>query len=208
MLTVKVNGRTEDNHEVHAPPITNQEECDMTTHKQMSRTRKLAMAGILPIAALSLAGCNSTSGTEEGAAVEDVVEEDAVEDEPVAEDDAAVEPYDGVYDTAFYEDYDSYVGEEVTLSADVNEIVSEKSFTIAGTDDTTVEALLVLADGQMEEVTPGLTVSVTGTVMESFDLPTVEEETGLDLEDDAFTDFDGENYVVAESVDTSVDADS
>ncbi|MDF9277688.1 hypothetical protein P4U43_07795 [Arthrobacter sp. EH-1B-1] len=173
----------------------------MTTHKQMSRTRKLAMAGILPIAALSLAGCNSTSGTEEGADVEDVVEEDDAVD-------AESGPYDGVYDTDFYEAYDSYVGEEVTLSADVNEIVSEKSFTIAGTDDTTVEALLVLADGQMEEVTPGLTVSVTGTVMESFDLPTVEEETGLDLDDEAFVDFDGENYVVAESVDTSVDADS
>lgn len=190
----------------------------MTTHKQMSRTRKLAMAGILPIAALSLAGCNSTSGTEEGAAVEDVVEDEgaaveedeaAVEEETAAEDEgAAVEPYDGVYDTAFYEDYDSYVGETVTLSADVNEIVSDRSFTIAGTDDTTVEALLVLADGQMEEVTPGLTVSVTGTVMESFDLPTVEEETGLDLDDEAFTDFDGEKYVVAENVDTSVDADS
>ena len=116
----------------------------MTTHKQMSRTRKLAMAGILPIAALSLAGCNSTSGTEEGADVEDVVEEeDAV--------DAESGPYDGVYDTDFYEAYDSYVGEEVTLSADVNEIVSEKSFTIAGTDDTTVEALLVIAEGEMEE---------------------------------------------------------
>lgn len=173
----------------------------MTTPKQMSRTRKLAMAGILPIAALSLAGCNSTSGTEAGADVEDVVEEDDAVD-------AESGPYDGAYDTDFYEAYDSYVGEEVTLSADVNEIVSEKSFTIAGTDDTTVEALLVIADGQMEEVTPGLTVSVTGTVMESFDLPTVEEETGLDLEDEAFTDFDGENYIVAENVDTSVDADS
>lgn len=181
----------------------------MTTHKQMSRTRKLAMAGILPIAALSLAGCNSTSGTEEGADVEDVVEEEPVADASEAVDEgAAAEPYEGAYDTTFYENYDSYVGEEVTLSADVNEIVSDKSFTIAGTDDTTVEALLVLADGQMEEVTPGLTVSVTGTVMESFDLPTVEEETGLDLDDESFTDFDGENYVVAESVDTSVDADS
>lgn len=175
----------------------------MTTHTQMSRTRKLAMAGILPIAALSLAGCNSTSGTETGADVEDVVEEEAAADE-----DTAVEPYDGAYDTGFYEEYDSYVGEEVTLSADVNEIVSDKSFTIAGTDDTTVDALLVIAEGEMQEVTPGLTVSVTGTVMESFDLPTVEEDTGLDLEDDAFADWDGENYIVAETVDTSVDADS
>ncbi|NJC24014.1 putative small secreted protein [Arthrobacter pigmenti] len=173
----------------------------MTTHTYMSRTRKLAMAGILPIAALSLAGCNSTSGTETGADVEDIAEEDAAVD-------AESGPYDGVYDTDFYENYDSYVNEEVTLSADVNEIVSDTSFTIAGTDDTTVEALLVVAQGEMEEVTPGLTVSVTGTVYESFDLPTVEDETGLDLEDEAFADWDGENYIVAQSVDTSVDADS
>ncbi|NJC21613.1 hypothetical protein BJ994_000689 [Arthrobacter pigmenti] len=169
----------------------------MNTRKHMSRTRTLALAGIIPLATLSLVGCNSTSGTEEGADVEDVVDED----EEVA-------PYNGALDSEFYDAYSSYIGEEVTVSADVNEIVSDTSFTIAGTDDTTVEALLVVTEGEMTEVEPGLTVSVTGTVMESFDLPTVEEETGLDLEDDAYADYDGENYIVASEVDTSVDADS
>lgn len=169
----------------------------MTTRKHMSRTRTLALAGLIPLATFSLAGCNSTSGSEEGAAVEDVVEEDG-----------ETAPYSGALDSEFYDAYQSYIGEEVTVSADVNEIVSDTSFTIAGTDDTTVEALLIVAESEMAEVEPGLAVSVTGTVMESFDLPTVEEETGLDLEEDAYADYDGENYIVASEVGTSVDANS
>lgn len=169
--------------------------------------RKMAVAGILPFAAVGLVGCNSTSGTEEGADVEDVVEEEAPAEEAPAEDMAAG-PYDGVYDQTFYDEMDSYVGEEVILSADVNEIISPTSFTIAGTDDTTVEALLVVSAEEMSEVTPGLTVEVTGIVQEAFDLPTVEEELGIDLDDAAFEDWDGEPYVEATAIDTSVDADS
>ncbi|GAA2176986.1 hypothetical protein GCM10009784_25810 [Arthrobacter parietis] len=162
----------------------------MNTRKHMSRTRTLALAGILPLAALGLTGCNGTSGSEEGADVEDVVEEDN-----------ETAPYNGALDSEFYDAYQSYIGEEVTVSADVNEIVSDTSFTIAGTDDTTVEALLVVLEEGTVEVEPGAAVSVTGTVMESFDLPTVEDDTGLDLEEDAYADYDGENYIVASEVD-------
>lgn len=169
----------------------------MNTRKHLLRTRTLALAGIIPLAGLSLVGCSGTSGSEEGADVEDVVEEDS-----------ETAPYNGALDSEFYDAYQSYLGEEVTVSADVNEVVSETSFTIAGTDDTTVEALLVVAEGEMAEVEPGLAVSVTGTVMESFDLPTVEEDTGLDLEEDAYADYDGENYIVASAVDPLEDAES
>ncbi|WP_422391886.1 hypothetical protein [Arthrobacter sp. N1] len=164
--------------------------------------KRLAALSIAPMAAFGLVGCNSTSGTEEGADVEDIVEEEPVVDE------ADTGPYDGVYDQGFYDDVDTYVGEEVTVSADVNEILTPMSFTIAGTDDTTVDALLVLHDTELPEVTPGLTVGVTGTVQEAFDLPTVEEEMGVDLDDAAFEDWDGEPYIEATSVDTSLDADS
>ena len=164
--------------------------------------KRLAALSIAPMAVVGLVGCNSTSGTETGADVEDIVEE-----EPVVEDSDAG-PYDGVYDQGFYDDVDTYVGEEVTVSADVNEILTPMSFTIAGTDDTTVDALLILHDTELPEVTPGLTVGVTGTVQKAFDLPTVEEEMGVDLDDAAFEDWDGEPYIEATSVDTSLDADS
>ncbi|WP_159617248.1 hypothetical protein [Arthrobacter zhaoguopingii] len=172
----------------------------MTKNRWMKRA---AAMSLLPMTALGVVGC-STSGTEEGADVEDVVDEEVDAGDPAAE----TGPYDGVYDSAFYDEMDSYVGEEVTLSADVNEVMSPMSFTIAGTDDTTVEALLVVHDKEMPEVKPELTVSVTGIVHEAFDLPTVEEEMGIDLDDEAFEDWDGEPYVEATSVDTSVVADS
>lgn len=177
----------------------------MTTEHKHTWLRRTAVASILPFAALGLTGCD-TSGTEEGADVEDVVEEDA--DAGAAVEEETVEPYDGLYDQAFYDEKDTYIGEEVILSADVNEIVSPSSFTIAGTDDTTVEPLLVVSAEEMSEVEPGLTVEVTGIVHEAFDLPTVEEEMDLELEDETFEDWDGQSYVEATNVDTSVAADS
>ncbi|WP_159616395.1 hypothetical protein [Arthrobacter zhaoguopingii] len=173
----------------------------------MTRKRwamRAAAMSMLPITALGLVGCDSTAGTEEGADVEDIVDEEADGTEAPG----GVEPYNGVYDSTFFDDRESYVGEEVTLSADVNEVMSPMSFTIAGTDDTTVEALLVVHDMELPEVAPELTVSVTGVVREAFDLPTVEEEMGIDLDDEAFEDWDGEPYVEAKSVDTAVPADS
>jgi hypothetical protein len=172
----------------------------------MSRTTRLGTVGALSLAALGLAGCG-TSGPETGTDVEDVQEENVVE-EPTAEE-TAVEGtiYDGVYDRDFYDDLDSYERQSVTVSAEVNEIISPSSFTIAGTDETTVEALLVVHDKQLSELQPELTVKVTGTVHKAFDLPTVEEETGLDLEDELYEEWDGEPYIQATEVDTSVAAD-
>lgn len=171
--------------------------------------RKTAAAVVLPFAALGLAGCNSTSGSEQGADVEDVAEENVEEENVAADEPADVElAYDGVYDQAFYDDFDSYVGEKVTVSANVDEVVSNKSFTIAGTDDTSVEEVLVLHEKKLSEINEGLTVKVTGKVMESFDVPTVEEEMNVDLDDESFEDWDGEHYIKATNVDTSVDADT
>jgi hypothetical protein len=168
--------------------------------------RRTAVASILPFAALSFVACD-TAGPEEGADVEDVVEDDgAVEETPTGE--GVVGPYDGVYDRTFYDDYDSYMGEEVTVSAQVNEIITPMSFTIAGTDDTTVEALLIIHQGEVTELADDLTVAVTGTVKEAFDLPTVEEEMGIDLDDNALADWDQARYIEATSIDTSVDADA
>lgn len=169
------------------------------------RTRPLARraaAGLVAVAALALTACGEedTAGPETGIDVEDVQEE-------ADEDDAALEPYDGPYDTAFADDVDSYVGQEVTVSADVNEVLSTSSFTIAGTDDTDVEELLVVGATEVSGLEPDLAVAVTGTVQEAFDLPAVEDELGVDLDDDLYTSWEEEPYLVAESVDTSVASD-
>ena len=176
----------------------------MINRKNNSWLTKLAVVGIFPLAALSLTGCD-TSGPEEGADVEDIVEENESVDDGVVEDDAIEDDvvggpfvYDGIYDQTFYDDYENYVGEEVTVSADVNEIVSPESFTISGTASTTVDALLIV--GATADVEEGEAVQVTGIVRQAFDLPTVEEDMGLDLEDELFGDFEAQNYIEASSV--------
>lgn len=159
---------------------------------------RTAVAGVFAASALSLTACSEdTAGPETGTDVEDVQEEDV----------AADGPYDGLYDTAFYDDINSYVGEEVTVSADVNEVISPSSITIAGTDDTDVEALLVVSATEGTGLEPDLTVAVTGTVEQAFDLTTVEEDLGVDLDDDLYDAWDQEPYLVASSVDTSVASD-
>lgn len=186
----------------------------MDTRKQVTWFRKTAAAVVLPFAALGLAGCNSTSGSEQGADVEDVAEENVEEENVAAEESTEDEAadgelaYDGVYDQEFYDDFDNYVGEKVTVSANVDEVLTNKSFTIAGTDETSVEEVLVLHQKKLPEINAGLTVKVTGKVMESFDVPTVEKEMNVDLDDESFEDWDGEHYIKATNVDTSVDADS
>lgn len=182
----------------------------MGTMSKHAWMKKAATLSILPVTALGITACNGTAGSEEGADVEDVVEgEEVINESAVAEEaDAAAEPYDGAYDATFYDEVNTYVGEEVTLSADVNEVIDATSFTIAGTDDTTVDALLVVHPEDAPDVTNDLTISVTGTVMEVFDLATVEEEMGVDLDDALYEDWDGEPYLEATSIDTSVAADS
>lgn len=173
---------------------------------KMSWATRFGTVGALSLAALGLAGCG-TSGPETGTDVEDIQEENPVEETTAEETTAAGTMYDGVYDQGFYDDLDSYEGQTVTVSAEVNEVISPSSFTIAGTDETTVEALLVVHDTQLSELQPELTVKVTGTVHKAFDLPTVEEETGLDLEDELYEQWNGEPYIQATEVDTSVAAD-
>ncbi|RBY90192.1 hypothetical protein DQ244_12035 [Blastococcus sp. TBT05-19] len=168
-----------------------------TTLSTRTTTARAAMAMAAAASVLGLSACSGTAGSESGADVEDVVEEEA----------AADEPFDGPYDTEFYEDVDDYTGEEVTLSADVNEVITPEAFTIAGTDDTTVEALLVVGATGDAELASETTVKVTGTVEEAFVLTDVEDELGVDLDDALFTEWEDEPYVVADDVEVLENVD-
>jgi hypothetical protein len=177
----------------------------------LSSTPRTARAAVVAVAALSAVGLSAcggdTAGTEAGADVEDVVEEEPAEEEPAEEEPLEDGPYEGVYDTAFYDGVDTYVGEEVVLSADVNEVITPESFTIAGTDDTSVEALLVVGATGDTELAPETTVGVTGTVQEAFVVTEVEEELGVDLDDALFAEWEQEPYVVADDVEVLENAE-
>jgi hypothetical protein len=147
-------------------------------------SRVMGAAGALALALLALSGCSSTAGPETGADVEDV-QQDVIE---------------GTVDDAD----DAEEGDRVIISANVNDIISPLSFTIAGTDETTVDALLVIHDGKISGVEPGLTVQVTGIVHRDFDVAAAEKETGLDLDGALHEQWQGETYIAASQIDATV----
>lgn len=128
-----------------------------------------------------LAGCDTnTAGPETGTDVEEVQPDafrDTVEEAEQAED-----------------------GESVTVSAELNEIISPSSFTIAGTDETSVEPLLVVHDQQLPQIQPGDAVQVTGTVYRNIQLPRLEETAGLDLDDAMHEEWEGKTSIVATEI--------
>jgi len=177
-----------------------------TSTDEATRRRPLAaaaVAGVIAFSGVGLAACGDTAGDETGTSVEDIQEGDAPATSPTT----AAGTYDGVYDNTFHDGVNDYLGQTVTVSADVNEVVDGNTFTIAGTDDTSVDPLLVTGAKSTSDLEPDLTVKVTGTVQEAFDLATVEDDLGVDLDDDLYDDWDGKPYIVASSVDTSVASD-
>ncbi|MEX5302312.1 hypothetical protein [Kocuria sabuli] len=156
-------------------------------------TRTLA-AGLFAVAGLGLAGCGS-EGPETGTDVEDITDGEVVESSPAATQDAGAMAYAGDYNQDFYDESTTYVGQQVTLSAEVSETLSPDAFAIAGA----VDPLLIIESEEIPALDTGQVVQVTGTVQDDFDVVTVEEELGVDLEDGVFADFEGEPYIMATS---------
>ncbi len=103
------------------------------------------------------------------------------------------------------EDPESYYGQEVSVIGDVVELESTYAFEL---DDPALlggDTILVVG-GEELTVTEGETVQVTGTVRQ-FNLTEIESETGFELEDELFTDFEGRPVIVASSVSPAPDAE-
>lgn len=165
--------------------------------------RGLVAVGGAAVLALGLGACGGTAGDEDGTSVEDVQEVE--EEAQVGTDEEGGEyAYDGPYDSGFADQQDSLVGERVTVSAAVDEVVDETSFTVAG-DDSGVEPLLVVDAGSSAAVEADVEVDVTGSVELSFVVVEVEERLGVDLEDELYADWEGEPYLVASAVDVGVE---
>lgn len=162
-------------------------------------TRVMA-AGIFAVAGLGLAGCN-TEGPEQGTDVEDISEGEVLESSPAPQEGEAElsTGYAGPYDQAFYDQNETYAGQEVNVSAEVAETLSTDAFVIAGAAGTTVDPLLIVEEQEIPPLDEGQVVEVTGTVQQDFDIAAVEQELGIDLEDDLYADYVGEPYIMATS---------
>ncbi|WP_164704554.1 hypothetical protein [Blastococcus litoris] len=89
---------------------------------------------------------------------------------------------------------DTLAGEPVTFAGEVQDVISTVSFQVAGAGWS-----VVVLDAQQAAVAEGEYVQVSGTIRE-FDIATIEEEFGLDLDDELYADFDQRFVVVAENV--------
>lgn len=170
------------------------------TIRTTSRTRRLAGAVVAAgIGTGVLVGCGGTAGPETGASVDEIQEEAEAVDPGVG-----MEPDVGA-DAGTADDVNRYVGQQVTVSAEVNEIVSPSAFTIAGTAGSGgADELLIVANQPGTLVEEESVVAVTGTVREGFDIAAVEAEYGFDDDDALYSTFAGQLYIVADSIDPTV----
>ncbi|MFN2497305.1 MAG: hypothetical protein ABR608_15610 [Pseudonocardiaceae bacterium] len=123
---------------------------------------------------------------------------------PVDVEDIQEEGVDGVGDSGVFEDAESFAGQQVTVSAEVSEIISPNAFTIAGDENIGLGPLLVVVYDGSPQLTEETAVQVTGTVMRAFSVGEAEDFAGADFDDGLFGDFDSEAYIQASSVDTTV----
>lgn len=168
-----------------------------TTRKTWAK--KAATLAVLPAAVLGVTGCGEQSVYEAGVDLEDPDAGFIAGDE---ESDNSLDsgPYDEVYDQSFWDELTIYFGEEVTLSAQVKEPLDPRAFTIAGMDDTTVNPLLVIHEGEVEQLEPGQALIINGTVHEYLDIEMVEEELGVDLDNTVYEQWENDPYLLATSV--------
>lgn len=161
----------------------------------MSASRPRRSPGSVSAAVLVLAGVLSgCAGTDDAALAPDLEAE--VPDIRGPED--LDDPYVGYLDSAFREDLDAYSGQEVTVRADVVDVVSERVFTVGSPGDSEVEPVLVLATADAGEIDPqpGESLVLAATPAEDLDVTAAVEELGLEVDPEQLDDWDGETYLL------------
>lgn len=166
----------------------------MGTKTTITWAKKAATIAVLPVAVLGVTSCGEQN-VDPGLELENIDEEEA-------DDTLESGPYDEVYDQSFWDELTIYFGEEVTLSAQVREPLDAQGFTLAGMDETTVDPLLVLHEGEAQQLEPGQAVFVKGTVYEYLDIAEVENELGVDLDEALYEQWENDPYLLATSVKT------
>jgi poly-beta-hydroxyalkanoate depolymerase len=110
------------------------------------------------------------------------------------------DPYSGVLDAAFHEDLEAYANQEVTLLADVAEVVSPRVFTVTSPDDPEVRPVLVVATEDAEDVDPqaGASLLLAATPVDSFEAEVVVDELALDVQPEQLEEWEEQTFLDAE----------
>jgi hypothetical protein len=170
----------------------------MQTRPTARRATAVATAALI---ALSVSACNQDDGA--------VDTDDAVEttDGDPTESEAGAEPDSLTFDEVS-DDLAGRAGEEVTVTAQVDDVVTDQVFTVTSLDGNTLEPIVVVGAESDETVEAGTPVQVTGVVADTFVLTDVEETVGIQLDDELLADFEDRPYLEATDVETEVDEDA
>lgn len=131
--------------------------------------RSAAVATALAVAALVLSGCEDDADGSSALTVE-----------------------------AIQSDAGAYEGQQVTVLAEVEEIVSPFAYSIRGTTDAATEPILVVAADDWSDLEPDVPVRVEGELRTGLVLVELEELLNQDLDDDLYAAWESGVYIVAE----------
>lgn len=115
------------------------------------------------------------------------------------------DPYRGLLDAAFREDLEAYADQEVTLLADVAEVVSPRVFAVTSPNGGEVDPVLVVAtaDAGNVDLQVGQSLVIAATPVRDLEAEAVVEEQALDVEQEQLEEWDGETYLVATILETA-----
>lgn len=99
---------------------------------------------------------------------------------------------------AIQADVDAYDGREVTVLAEVQEIVSPFAYSIRGTSEALTEPILVVSADEWSDLEPGAPVRVEGELRTGLVLVELEELLDTDLDDELYAAWETGTYIVAE----------
>ena len=158
---------------------------------------------------MKLAGCGDdgeaeTAGATDAPTVEETTpaaqETTATPDETGLGSTPAPEDVDD-FAAGVIQDPDAFVGQTITASATVDEVLSDYIFTIAASQDPH-NSLLVLHDGSAG-VEEGTHLTLDGEVRQSLEIEEAEAFVGQDVDDALVGTYEGDVYIQAESVEQS-----
>lgn len=125
--------------------------------------------------------------------VQEFVEEDLEEEFDVDYDDELYEEFEGE-NVIVADQVETLPGESLTIAGEVSDVLSPVAFRLAGAGWD-----VVVLDAEQAAVNPGEYLQVQGTVRQ-FDIAELEEELGTDLDDEAYSVYEGDLVLVAQDV--------
>jgi hypothetical protein len=162
------------------------------THRA-GRPAAALVAVVLAAAGTSLAGCSddlddqATAPQLEGE-VPDIRGEDDLDD-----------VYTGLLDERFVEDLPAYEDQEVTVLAEVSEVLSPRAFSVTSIDDADVDPVLVVTTDAAAEVEPaaGDELVVAARPATDLDPEVVVGDLGLGVDPAVLEDWGDQAYLIA-----------